>query len=78
MKYLILTNIAHFIPTDLKCDYMLSEEYRKQHYLTGLLLQELKTALSEPREIRRVAINVVRNQIAKHSFDDRYKSQVGN
>ncbi|XP_069104043.1 dedicator of cytokinesis protein 9-like [Argopecten irradians] len=60
---------------DLKCDYTLSEEYRKQHYLAGLILQELKMALSEPREIRRIAITVLRDQLAKHSFDDRYVSK---
>lgn len=65
------------VVTDLKCDYTLSEEYRKQHYLAGLILQELKMALSEPREIRRIAITVLRDQLAKHSFDDRYLSKVG-
>ncbi|XP_021377721.1 dedicator of cytokinesis protein 9-like isoform X3 [Mizuhopecten yessoensis] len=60
---------------DLKCDYTLSDEYRKQHYLAGLVLQELKTALNEPREIRRMAITVLRDQLAKHSFDDRYLSK---
>ncbi|KAK7484867.1 hypothetical protein BaRGS_00023910, partial [Batillaria attramentaria] len=64
---------------DLKHDYTLSEEYRRNHYLSGLLLHELKMAMSEPREIRRGAITVLRNQLAKHSFDDRYatKTQQG-
>ncbi|KAL3847595.1 hypothetical protein ACJMK2_018498 [Sinanodonta woodiana] len=61
---------------DLKSDYTLSEEYRKTHYMPGLLLQELRRALSEPREIRRCAIFVLRNQLAKHSFDDRYCNKV--
>ena len=62
--------------TDLKCDYTLSEEYRKTHYLPGLLLQELKQALNETKEVRRCAINVLRDQFAKHAFDDRYASKV--
>ena len=64
---------------NLKCDYTLSDEYRKNHYLAGLLLHELKMALNEPRDIRRVAIMMLRNQLAKHAFDDRYtsKSQQG-
>lgn len=61
---------------DLKCDYTLSEEFRKNHYLVGLLLQEVKMCMNEPKEIRRHAIHLLRNQIAKHSFDDRYASKV--
>ncbi|XP_060575600.1 dedicator of cytokinesis protein 9-like [Ruditapes philippinarum] len=57
---------------DLKSDYTLSEEYRKTHYLPGLILQELKMALNESKETRRCAINVLRDQFAKHAFDDRY------
>ncbi|XP_053403969.1 dedicator of cytokinesis protein 9-like isoform X5 [Mercenaria mercenaria] len=57
---------------DLKCDYTLSEEYRKTHYLPGMILQELKMALNESKETRRCAINVLRDQFAKHAFDDRY------
>ncbi|XP_052785231.1 dedicator of cytokinesis protein 9-like isoform X7 [Mya arenaria] len=60
---------------DLKCDYTLSEEYRKTHYLPGLLLQELKLALNESKETRRCAINVLRDQFAKHAFDDRYSQK---
>lgn len=55
---------------------MLSEEFRQTHYLTGLLLHELKLAMNEQRDIRRCAINVLRNQLAKHAFDDRYASKV--
>ena len=33
-------------------------------------------ALNEPRDIRRVAIMMLRNQLAKHAFDDRYTSKV--
>lgn len=62
--------------TDLKCDYTLSEEFRKNHYLVGLLLQEVKMCMNEPKEVRRHAIHLLRNQIAKHSFDDRYTSKV--
>lgn len=34
--------------------------------------------MNMPREIRRSAITVLRNQLAKHSFDDRYASKVCN
>lgn len=61
---------------DLKHDYSLSDEFRKHHYLVGLLLFELKQAMNEQRTVRRSAITVLRNQLAKHSFDDRYASKV--
>ncbi|XP_055868577.1 dedicator of cytokinesis protein 9-like isoform X6 [Biomphalaria glabrata] len=56
----------------LRHDYCLSDEFRQNHYLVGLLLFELRLAMTEQRAIRRSAITVLRNQLAKHSFDDRY------
>ncbi|XP_063429493.1 dedicator of cytokinesis protein 9-like isoform X5 [Mytilus trossulus] len=78
-KGMIKTFKGTFVVEYLKCDYTLSDEYRKNHYLAGLLLHELKMALNEPRDIRRIAILMLRNQLAKHAFDDRYtsKSQQG-
>ncbi|XP_059143598.1 dedicator of cytokinesis protein 9-like isoform X5 [Physella acuta] len=84
----IVCSHEHFIPLslplmrrgmvknfkDLKHDYCLSDEYRQHHYLVGLLLFELRMAMTEQRLIRRSAITVLRNQLAKHSFDDRYAS----
>ncbi|KAK3096056.1 hypothetical protein FSP39_022605 [Pinctada imbricata] len=61
---------------DLKCDYQLSEEFRKQHYLAGLMLQEVKLAMNEPKDVRRTAIMMLRNQLAKHAFDNRYSKDV--
>ena len=60
----------------MKFDFTLSEEYRRNHYLPGLILHELKTAMSESRNVRRSAITILRNLLAKHSFDDRYASKV--
>ena len=62
---------------DLKHDYTLSEEFRKNHFLVGLLLQEVKQALNEVRDVRKVAVATLRNQLAKHAFDDRYQGKVG-
>ncbi|KAH9498544.1 Dedicator of cytokinesis protein 9 [Bulinus truncatus] len=84
----IVCSHEHFIPLslplmrrgmvknfkDLKHDYCLSDEFRQNHYLVGLLLFELRLAMTEQRSIRRSAITVLRNQLAKHSFDDRYAS----
>ncbi|KAK6167208.1 hypothetical protein SNE40_021299 [Patella caerulea] len=85
----IICSHEHFIPLclpfmrkgliknykDLKHDYTLSDNYRETHYLVGLMLHELKMALNQTRDIRRNAITVLRNQLAKHSFDDRYSSK---
>ena len=60
----------------MKHDYTLSEEFRKNHFLVGLLLQEVKLALNEGRDIRKAAISTLRNQLAKHAFDDRYAGKV--
>uniref|UniRef100_T1J4R8 Dedicator of cytokinesis protein 9 n=1 Tax=Strigamia maritima TaxID=126957 RepID=T1J4R8_STRMM len=57
-------------------EYRLSEEFCQNHFLVGLLLQEVRTALNEVRDIRRIAISVLRNLLAKHSFDDRYQNKM--
>ncbi|CAH1780654.1 unnamed protein product, partial [Owenia fusiformis] len=61
---------------DMKHDYTLSEEFRKNHFLVGLLLHEEKMALNELNsQIRRCAISVLRNLLAKHAFDPRYQEK---
>jgi len=62
--------------TDLKHDYILTEDFVKNHFLVGLLLTEVKTALNEIQDIRKFAITTLRNLLAKHSVDDRYSSKV--
>jgi hypothetical protein len=56
--------------------FVLTPEFLTQHYLSGLLLKELKFALNELPTTRRLAINILRNILAKHSFDDRYRNEV--
>lgn len=43
----------------------------------GLLLREVNAALQEFREIRQIAIQVLKGLMIKHTFDDRYASKVG-
>lgn len=57
-------------------EYYLSEEFCKQHFLVGLLLQEVKVSLNEVFQIRRIAITTLRDLLAKHELDDRYQSKV--
>jgi len=61
---------------DLKHDYTLTEDFVKNHFLVGLLLTEVKSALNEIQDIRKFAIRTLRNLLAKHSVDDRYSSKV--
>ncbi|XP_078419864.1 dedicator of cytokinesis protein 10 isoform X3 [Cetorhinus maximus] len=58
-------------------EYTLTNEFCRNHFLIGLLLREVGFALQEDQDIRHLAIAVLKNLMAKHSFDDRYagKSQ---
>ncbi|XP_038049990.1 dedicator of cytokinesis protein 9-like isoform X18 [Patiria miniata] len=60
---------------DLHYDYQLTEEYCQNHFLTGLLLREVGSGLHDVTEVRQNGIRVLRNLLAKHSFDDRFLSK---
>lgn len=64
-------------PQDLQLDYSLTDDFCKNHFLVGLLLREVNAALQEFREIRQIAIQVLKSLMIKHTFDDRYVSKVG-
>uniref|UniRef100_A0A8C0H9J8 Dedicator of cytokinesis 9 n=1 Tax=Chelonoidis abingdonii TaxID=106734 RepID=A0A8C0H9J8_CHEAB len=87
----VVCNHEHYIPLnlpmpfgkgriqryqDLQLDYSLTDEFCKNHFLVGLLLREVGNALQEFRDIRQIAISVLKNLMIKHSFDDRYASRV--
>lgn len=61
---------------DLLLDYSLTDEFCKNHFLVGLLLREVGAALQEFRDIRQIAIQVLKTLMIKHTFDDRYTSKV--
>ncbi|XP_066476190.1 dedicator of cytokinesis protein 9 isoform X3 [Tiliqua scincoides] len=86
----VVCNHEHYIPLnlpmpfgkgriqryqDLQLDYYLSDDFCKHHFLVGLLLREVGNALQEFRDIRQIAISVLKNLMIKHSFDDRYSSR---
>ncbi|XP_039673850.1 dedicator of cytokinesis protein 9-like isoform X4 [Perca fluviatilis] len=60
---------------DLQMDYSLTDDFCKNHFLVGLLLREVSVGLQEFREIRQIAIHVLKNLMIKHTFDDRYSSK---
>uniref|UniRef100_A0A3Q4M4S1 Dedicator of cytokinesis 9 n=1 Tax=Neolamprologus brichardi TaxID=32507 RepID=A0A3Q4M4S1_NEOBR len=60
---------------DLQLDYLLTDDFCRNHFLVGLLLREVSGALQESREIRQIAIQVLKGLMIKHTFDDRYASK---
>ncbi|XP_048389273.2 dedicator of cytokinesis protein 9 isoform X8 [Stegostoma tigrinum] len=64
-------------PVDLQLDFTLTDDFCKNHFLVGLLLREVGSALQEYRDVRQIAISVLKSLMIKHTFDDRYlaKSQ---
>ncbi|XP_009578241.1 PREDICTED: dedicator of cytokinesis protein 10, partial [Fulmarus glacialis] len=53
-------------------EYTLTNEFCRKHFLIGVLLREVGFALQEDQDIRHLALAVLKNLMAKHSFDDRY------
>ncbi|KAK7893452.1 hypothetical protein WMY93_022604 [Mugilogobius chulae] len=60
---------------DLQLDYSLTDDFCRNHFLVGLLLREVGGALQEYREIRQIAIQVLKALMIKHTFDDRYAAK---
>ncbi|XP_060724947.1 dedicator of cytokinesis protein 9 isoform X3 [Tachysurus vachellii] len=86
----VVCNHEHFVPLnlpmplgkgrlmrfqDLQLDYSLTDDFCRNHFLVGLLLREVSRAMQEVREIHQIAINVLKNLMIKHTFDDRYASK---
>lgn len=62
-------------PADILQHFTLSEEFCRQHFIAGLLLQEVKSSLNEVCHIRRMALRTLKELLAKHDFDDRYQNK---
>ncbi|KAM9766712.1 dedicator of cytokinesis protein 9-like isoform 1-T1 [Menidia menidia] len=60
---------------DLQLDYSLTDDFCRNHFLVGLLLREVGGALQEYKEIRQIAIQVLKGLMIKHTFDDRYATK---
>ncbi|MPC26143.1 Dedicator of cytokinesis protein 10 [Portunus trituberculatus] len=69
----IIQVVSFFLGTD---EFFLSTDFNSKHFLVGALLSELRVSLGEIAEVQRVAIGVLRDLLAKHSFDDRYLQSV--
>ncbi|XP_061641112.1 dedicator of cytokinesis protein 9-like isoform X1 [Phyllopteryx taeniolatus] len=86
----VVCNHEHYIPLnlpmpvgksrihrfqDFQLDYSLTDDFCRNHFLVGLLLRELGSALQESREIQQIAIQVLKGLMVKHAFDDRYAAK---
>ncbi|KRF81804.1 uncharacterized protein Dvir_GJ17604, isoform I [Drosophila virilis] len=62
-------------PPELLQHFTLSEQFCRQHFLSGLLLQELKSSLNEIGHVRRHALSIFKDLLAKHELDARYQQR---
>ncbi|XP_066933536.1 dedicator of cytokinesis protein 11-like isoform X1 [Clytia hemisphaerica] len=88
LKFELLRCISeheHFVPLNFPFDIRkkgdvhestLNDYYCKRHFLVGVLLREFSNALYQPKAIRKYALRVLRNLLAKHEFDERYIGNV--
>lgn len=60
---------------DILQQFCLSEDFCRQHFLTGFLLQEVKGSLNEIGNIRKLALGILKDLLAKHDLDDRYQNK---
>ncbi|XP_077439207.1 dedicator of cytokinesis protein 9-like isoform X1 [Vanacampus margaritifer] len=60
---------------DFQLDYSLTDDFCRNHFLVGLLLREVGSAIQESREIQQIAIQVLKGLMIKHAFDDRYAAK---
>lgn len=90
-KYVFLQEICsheHYVPLnlpflmspknrlpDILQHFTLSEEFCRQHFMAGLLLQEVRSSLNEVSQIRKMALKTLKELMAKHDMDDRYQSK---
>uniref|UniRef100_A0A8C5CRE9 Dedicator of cytokinesis 11 n=1 Tax=Gadus morhua TaxID=8049 RepID=A0A8C5CRE9_GADMO len=67
-----LQRVQDLISYNLECS--LTEDYCRNHFLVGLLLREVASALQQQHsaEVRQVAVATLKNLLVKHAADDRY------
>ncbi|EGW12259.1 Dedicator of cytokinesis protein 10 [Cricetulus griseus] len=68
----MVNNYISMFSSDMP-EYSVTNEFCRKHFLIGILLREVGFALQEDQDIRHLALAVLKNLMAKHSFDDRYR-----
>ena len=54
----------------------LNDTFCQNHYLAGLLQQEVRSALNQVSDVRKIALRSLRDLLTKHELDDRYQNKV--
>ncbi|EAW70835.1 dedicator of cytokinesis 10, isoform CRA_d [Homo sapiens] len=75
-NYLSFQDSASGKPHKDMPEYSVTNEFCRKHFLIGILLREVGFALQEDQDVRHLALAVLKNLMAKHSFDDRYREQL--
>ena len=61
---------------ELEVEFRLCDVFAKNHYLAGLLLQEVRSSLNEVTDVRKMGLRCLRDILTKHELDDRYQQKV--
>ena len=61
---------------DLETEFRLNDAFCKNHYLAGLVLQEVRSALNQVADIRKFGLRWLRDLLTKHELDDRHQIKV--
>uniref|UniRef100_A0A915HKI5 Uncharacterized protein n=1 Tax=Romanomermis culicivorax TaxID=13658 RepID=A0A915HKI5_ROMCU len=67
----VFYSLESVLALEVAHEFRLSEEFRTKHYLIGLVLHILKENFYASKKIRKCTVQILRNILAKHSFDDR-------
>eukprot|EP00794_Sanderia_malayensis_P010919 gene10919-12079_t len=72
--------VALNMPLDIRAvggvhESRLNDVFCRKHFLVGLILKEVSSALYEGKAVRSYAIKLIRNLLVKHEFDDRYQAE---
>lgn len=54
----------------------LNDIFCQNHYLAGLFQQEVRSALNQVSDVRKIALRSLRDLLTKHELDDRYQNKV--
>lgn len=68
-------NPNHRSQPDILNQFCLSESFCRQHFLAGLMLQEVRSSLNEIGHIRKMAVGIFKDLVAKHDLDERYQNK---
>ena len=70
-----MQHFYHIAATEM--EFTVSDDFYRKHFLLGVLLREVESALQyEAGIVRRKTIRILRDLLAKHDSDSRYRDTV--